>query len=325
MRRRSRGLIATAGIVLASVLTAVAVAYQTAGWYGVNVMARRGVSTWDEVSPTDERLTPGMRLALAGSPTPDVVSSVIWREVRPGLEVAEVPVRVAGRPVDTLLVTRVDPHRYRFRVMSRPAGDRDLDQWMSATGATVVINGSYFARRGAPDTPVVSDGRLLGPATYQATHGAFVVDAAGARLEDLAGRDWRPLLATAEQAMVSYPLLLGADGQGRVGTADPRWLANRSFLGQDRAGRILVVSTTDAYFSLTALSAFLPRSGLDLRLALNLDGGPVSCHAVAAGDYRRRHCGNYETAVHDGRLELLRSLVALRTYPMPVALVVTPA
>ncbi|MCP2338727.1 phosphodiester glycosidase family protein [Actinomadura rupiterrae] len=240
------------------------------------------------------------------------------------MDVAEVPVRVGGQDVDALLLTRVDPARYRFRVLNRPAGDRGVGGWMKATGASVVVNGSYFGRHGFPDTPVVSDGRRLGPQDYQAAHGAFVAGDSGAKLVDLAGTDWRRALDGARQAMVSYPILVGGDGRGRTAGKDERWLANRSFLGQDGAGRIIVGTTRDAYFSLPALSEFLPRAGLDLRLALNLDGGPVACQKVVADGYRRDFCGKYETAVHGGHLQLLRPLVDFRGWALPMALVAVP-
>ncbi|WP_329245940.1 phosphodiester glycosidase family protein [Actinoallomurus sp. NBC_01490] len=311
------------------VVVAVAVAYGTAGgWYGVNVMLRRGASTWVDVSPDDARLSPGIRLSLAGQRTPDPAEPVRWRQVAAGLDVAELPVRVGGRPVDALLLNRIDPAHYRFRVLNRPAGDRDVGGWMAATRASLVVNGSYYAHDGTPDTPVISDGRRLGPTSYQATHGAFVVggpsDPGGARLVDLAGLDWRRVTDGASQAMVSYPMLLGADGHARTNGEDERWLANRSFLGQDRAGRIIVGTTRDAYFSLPSLAAFLPRAGLDLRLALNLDGGPVACQKVSAGGYRRDFCGRYEMAVHSGHLQLLRPLVDYRGWALPMALVAVP-
>ncbi|GLY88772.1 hypothetical protein Airi02_067010 [Actinoallomurus iriomotensis] len=308
---------------------AVAVAYGTAGgWYGVNVLLRRGASTWVDVSPDDARLSLGIRLSLAGQRTPDPAEPVRWRQVAAGFDVAELPVRVGRQPVDTLLLSRIDPARYRFRVLNRPAGDRDVGGWMAATGASLVVNGSYYAHDGTPDTPVISDGRRLGPTSYQATHGAFVVGGPsgpdGARLVDLAGLDWRRVTDGASQAMVSYPMLLGADGHGRTNGEDERWLANRSFLGQDRAGRIIVGTTRDAYFSLPSLAAFLPRARLDLRLALNLDGGPVACQKVSAGGYRRDFCGRYEMAVHSGHLQLLRPLVDYRGWALPMALVAVP-
>ncbi|WP_344949740.1 hypothetical protein [Actinomadura miaoliensis] len=190
-----------------------AVVYETAGgWYGVNVMLRRGASVWSDVAPDDSRLSPGIRLSLAGQRTPDAAEPVRWSRVTAGLDVAELPVRVDGRPMDALMLSRIDPVRYRFRVLNRPAGDRDVGGWMAATGAALVVNGSYYAHDGTPDTPVVSDSHRLGPSSYQATHGAFVVGGSGgpdnARLVDLAGMDWRRATNGASQAMVSYPLLL---------------------------------------------------------------------------------------------------------------------
>ncbi|WP_433465959.1 phosphodiester glycosidase family protein [Spirillospora sp. CA-128828] len=317
--------------MLAPVLAAsaaVVVAYGMGGWYAVNVMLRRGANIWVDVDPDDRRLSPGIRLSLAGRRTPDPAEPVRWRQVAAGLDVAELPVRVGGRPVDALLLSRMDPARYRFRVLNRPAGDRDVGDWMTATGASLVVNGSYYSRDAVPDTPVISDGRRLGPAAYQAAHGAFVAGGTagpdGARLVDLAGHDWRQVTGGARQAMVSYPMLLGADGHGRTPGADERWLANRSFLGQDGAGRIVVGTTRDAYFSLPSLAAFLPRAGLDLRLALNLDGGPVACQKVSAGGYRRDFCGRYELAVHGDQLQMLRPLVDFRRSSLPMALVAVP-
>jgi hypothetical protein len=188
----------------------------------------------------------------------------------------------------------------------------------------LAVNGSYFANDGRPATPVVSDGRRLGPGEYQATHGAFVAGPAGAGLVDLTGRPWQQALAGADQAMVSYPMLLGADGRSRADGSDPVQLANRSFLGQDSEGRVLVGTTTDGFFSLSRLAGFLAAAPLDLRLALNLDGGPVACQAVRLGTVRRDFCGRWETARHDGRVELLGSLVGSRRAGLPLVLVATP-
>src|SRR5690349_5712891 len=115
-------------------------------------MLRRGANIWGDVSPDDRRLSLGIRLSLAGQRTPDPAEPVRWRQVAAGLDVAELPVRVGGRPVDALLLSRIDPARYRFRVLSRPAGDRDVGGWMAATGASLVVNGSYYAHGAAPAT-----------------------------------------------------------------------------------------------------------------------------------------------------------------------------
>jgi hypothetical protein len=123
--------------------------------------------------------------------------------------------------------------------------------------------------------------------------------------------------------MVSYPMLIGDDGQPRV-KADERWIANRSFVAEDRDGRIVFGTTAGAFFSLNRFAAFLHAAPLDLKLALNLDGGPVACQGIALAGYVRDFCGFGETAVRDGALERLASVVPGRRWGLPIVLVAVP-
>ena len=91
--------------------------------------------------------------------------------------------------------------------------------------------------------------------------------------------------------------------------ADPRWLANRSFIAQDSAGRLIVGTTKDAFFSLDRFAAFLRAAALDLVLALNLDGGSIACQGVSIGGYMRQFCGDWETRTDNGDIKLLRPLL----------------
>jgi Phosphodiester glycosidase len=218
-------------------------------------------------------------------------------------------------------LARIDPALFRFEVRSRPAGDREVLDWLSELGAVLVINGSYYARDGTPDTPILSNGAQLGPTVYRATHGAFVTANATAGIRDLAAESWENAFHGARNAMVSYPLLLAADGSSRV-KADRRWLANRSFVGEDAAGRIVVGTTKDAFFSLEALAEFLREAPLELKLVLNLDGGPLACQAIALNSLHRDFCGEWETAVRDGDLQLLRPLLGSRRWGLPIVLAI---
>ena len=104
-----RRLLATVVVVACLPLVAMVTAYTCDGSYGVNVMPRRGANFWIDVSPGDPRPSPGMRLSLQGRHTPDPPQPVSWRSVAAGLDVAELPVRVDGRQVDAVLLTRIDP------------------------------------------------------------------------------------------------------------------------------------------------------------------------------------------------------------------------
>jgi hypothetical protein len=296
--------------------------YADRGMYGLNAVARRGATFWVSVAADDPRLSASMRLALhqAGS---GEAGRFEWQRIDQGFDVGELPVIAANMEVDRILLARIDPARFRFVVRNAPAGDKDLGRWLTDLKALLVINGSFYAQRGTPETPLVSAGALLGPRNYDAKHGAFVASTAFVGLRDLASADWRAALQGADDAIVSYPLLLASDGSSRA-AGDGRWLANRSFVGQDRAGRIVLGTTTDAFFSLNRLAAFLRTAPLDLTQALNLDGGPLACQGITLNGYRRDFCGQWELAARDGELKLLRWTFGTRPWALPIVLAVLP-
>jgi Phosphodiester glycosidase len=308
---------------LVLVFVAFASLYAYAGTYGFNVLFRRGLWVNLKVAPDDARLSPSMRLALRDPSGAVTAGPLAWRAIATGFEVGELAVIADGGEVDRILLARIDPAHFRFAVRSAPAGNRDLDAWMGALGAPLVINGSYFARDGSPDTPVVSAGARLGPRRYIANHGAFVASPRSVGIRDFASLDWHITLRGAEDAMISYPLLLARDGSSRV-KGDPRWLANRSFVGEDHDGRIILGTTAEAFFSLERLAGFLRAAPLDLAIALNLDGGPVACQGIALNGYRRSACGRWELAARDGRLDLLTPVYGSVRWSLPIVLAVFP-
>jgi hypothetical protein len=317
-----RALARLVGALLFVTALTLAGVYAYWGGHGLNHVLHGTVLSWTTVAADDARLSAGMRLALQDRSVDATPGAFTWQSVAPGFDVAELPVLADGAEVDRILLTRVDPARFRFIVRNAPAGNRTVDDWMRELGAALVINGSYFTRTGEPDTPVVSAGVRLGPRHYIANHGAFVASRGTARIRDLASEDWHVVLQRADDAMVSYPLLVTRDGTRRV-KADPRWLANRSFVGEDTTGRIVLGTTRDAFFSLQRLADFLNAAPLDLALALNLDGGPVASQAVALNGFRRKTCGRFELSAQDDRLSLLYDPAA-RCSDMPIALAVLP-
>lgn len=295
-------MLGLAAVLLACAAMAGAV-YARAGVYGFNVLLLRGGPVWAAVQPDSPRLSASMRLALH-DPVPQAQPGpLIWQTVADGFEASELPVLASGVEVDRVLLARVDPARFRFVARNAPVGNRLLDDWMADAGTVLVINGSYYSEDGRPDTPFISDGASLGPADYDGTHGVLVASDAFTGIRDLAHEPWRNALAGARDAMVSYPLLLDADGVSRA--ARSRWLANRSFVAQDVDGRIVLGTTTDAFFSLDRLAAFLRTAPLELRLVLNLDGGPIACQGITLGNFQRRFCGQWELAERDGQASLL--------------------
>lgn len=313
---------AVALLALALLATSIWI-WQRNGAYGFNVMARRGGTYWTKMGTDDPRLSPAMREALK-EPVPGVSAGAFtWREAEPGFEVAELPVMAASGEVDRILLNRIDPARFHFVVRNAPEGDKGIDEWERALpNAVLIVNGSYFDLKGKPDTPFISEGVDLGPRQYAAKAGAFVAKPDGsAAIHDLRQATWQDSFIGAKNAMVSYPLLLGQDGQTHVNVKS-RWLANRTFVAQDRAGRILIGTTKEAFFSLDRLASFLKDAPLDLALALNLDGGPIACQSVRLHGFQRKFYARWEAQVKGNEVSLLRWPFADATWGMPVVLTV---
>jgi hypothetical protein len=117
-----------------------------------------------------------------------------WQEIHRGFAVAEMPVLADGEEVDRFLLARIDPASHSFQVKTAPNGDKELGDWLNESGEAAIINGSYYSRRGYPDTPIMSGGKLLGPQKYEARHGAFVASPNFVGVRDLAKEPWQTAL-----------------------------------------------------------------------------------------------------------------------------------
>jgi hypothetical protein len=295
--------------------------YALAGFYGLDSLFTRGVSRWVPIGIDDSRLTSVIRLALQPNVPAAMAGPFEWIRRDAATETAELPIIADGREVDRMYLTRLDPAAFRFEVHNDPAATHSNADWQKTLGATLVINGSYYNKRGYPDTPFLSGGKQLGPVDYAARQGALVFKEGEAEIVDLRQKTWQTAFGDAHDALVSYPLLLAG---GQVPAIKPsRWLSSRSFVAKDISGKLVFGTTTGGFFSLDRLAAFLKDAPLDLVTALNLDGGPVACQSVDAGTFRRDVCGNWELQVTTaGQIRLL-------TWPwghwdLPVAIAAIP-
>ena len=251
-------------------------------------------------------------------------AAYVWTSPAAGFEITELPVLDRGREVERILLARIDQRKFKFEVLTAPDGARELEDWMKVSGAVMIVNGSYFDREGKPATPVIASGQPLGPKAYGTKHGAFIVQPSGASVQDLARTRWQQAFRGATNAMVSFPMLIGADGRSRASNSNPLLTANRSFIGQDSTGRIIIGTTKKAYFSLDLFADFLAGAHLDLTRALNLDGGPPACQAIAMANISRSVCSNSEMSSDAGQLRVLGQLFGQRPWGLPIVLAVFP-
>lgn len=283
-------------------------------------LVEQGLSTWPKLSNLNlEReywLSFGFRKDAARS------GRVKWRTISPGLEVAELNALVRGTIVDRIHLVRMDPDYFDFKTHVDANAYRDVDEWIDFTGAQVVTNGSYYDLSANPVAPIKSSGRLLGPSRYEADHGAFIVQDGKVWIQDLAGKSWEGEFAKAQEALVSYPLLLNESGESRAGGHDS-WLANRTFIAQDIDDRIIFGTSARAFFSLRALAQFLKDSPLNLKIALNLDGGPVSSQAIRSGFYSKSIYGSWEIAGEPAEPTILTPGYKAKKWALPIVISAT--
>lgn len=291
-----------------------------AAWLNLDGLAVRFGGTFGiPVSKHTFWLPSAIKLGLS-EPVPEVTAGpLVWTEAQEGFDIAWLDVKAGSSAIDRIALARIDPSRHRFSVLRDPSGRKHLEDWMRDTGAELIVNASYYDRKGGPATPVVDQGVVSGPPDYRSQHGAFAVKARQAGIRDLRSGRWQDLFEQAEAGLVSYPLLLAPDGAQR--TVPSQWLANRSFIGVDNQGRVLIGTTESAFFSLDRLASFLKAAIPDLKAALNLDGGPVASQAIAVGNVRRKLHGRWELQAQNGKGRLL-PIAMFMTAPMPLVIAV---
>ncbi len=260
-----------------------------------------------------------LRIAMQDAVPVPVMDALQWVERAPGFESSEADLRVGDQVIDHLVLVRVDPARYQFAVHWDPTGSRTAEDWQANMQAAVVVNGSYFGQDFTPLTPLRVQGKNAGPASYESTHGALVINGSQVDIIDLNDRDVHATIAAWPDAMVSYPLLIDPQGKNRA-TENRHWLAARNFVAIDRAGRVVLGTTETGFFTIYRLGEFLRQAPLDLRVALNLDGGPLVSQVVQVGDFSRRFHGKAE--ISNGN-DLLRTYWHLHSAPywtLPIVL-----
>jgi uncharacterized protein YigE (DUF2233 family) len=221
-----------------------------------------------------------------------------WRELAPGVEFTT----LRGEPYcrsgsATLAALRLDPTKVRLRVhhFSREPEGRPLDltEWQRRSGALAAFNaGQYYG-----DYSYM--GLLAGQGTWISRHRHPTFQAAlvagprdgglDARVLDLA-RDGLDTDSLRWNEVAQSFMLLDRDGTVRVRHSDQ--VADRTAVGQDRHGR-LVVLVTEGGYTLWDFAQLLRRLPLDLALVMAMDGGREAELVVSAGDFRYASFGQW--------------------------------
>ncbi len=203
-----------------------------------------------------------------------------WQAIAPGVERREMDLPTASISLrGTMSVLRVDPALATFRVHYSPGAAYSLPDWASRLpGALAIVNGAFFDEFDCALGLLVSEGQVFG-SSFAGFGGMFQVGSSGVRVRSLVGEPYQgePLW----QAVQAFPMLIEQGGQLAPQGAGFDARSRRTWIGQDRWGRI-VIGVTFNLISLADLQNWLLASGLDLNTAFGLDGGRSAGLLVAA-------------------------------------------
>jgi hypothetical protein len=222
-----------------------------------------------------------------------------FRELGPGVEFGV----LRGEPYcrrgsSDIAVLRLDPNRVRLRVRHFTAmGARTpptLLEWHRLGGALAVFNaGQYY-----PDYSymgiLVAGGRFVSRRRHPGYQAALVDGpsdgAGGARVLDLQ-RDSIDVAGPRWSEVAQSFMLFDRDGRTRVRRSAV--VANRTVVGEDADGRLLVL-TTEGGYTLYELAGLLRNSPLRLTHAMSMDGGDEAGLCVRVGGFRYASMGKWE-------------------------------
>src|SRR5262249_17134671 len=214
-----------------------------------------------------------------------------WRALRPGIEFA----MMTGDPycqrgAARIAMVGMGPGRARIRVhhFALAPEHRPLDavEWRRSIGADAVFNAGQFLPDWTYMGVLVSGGEVVSRRVHPTFKAALVAGSldggSDARVLDLEREPIDP--GRLQWAEVAQSVML-VDRSGRIRVRSSDRVANRTAVGEDKNGRLVVLVTEGAY-TLDGLARLIQRSPLEIALALSMDGGSESQLCVDAGGFR---------------------------------------
>jgi len=205
--------------------------------------------------------------------------SLQWDEIQSGLHMAVIKDPVycrVGSKITT--VVKIDPERFRFEAFQYSAeslnGPLTIEDWSRKTGAPVVFNAGQYYENLKHMGLLIKNGVNLGTPLISRWKALFVENSAETGSGQVSLLDLEFENADASGRTYSFAvqslMLFDRTGAKRVRQSD--WVANRTILATDWKGMVYVFCTQGGY-TLWEAADFIKKLGLQLKHAMNLDGG----------------------------------------------------
>lgn len=201
-----------------------------------------------------------------------------WVGVQAGMETRRIMIvePETGRQLEQVTLVRLDPDQFRFDVGYSPGTPKTLERWQQESGAILAVNAGYFTADYQATGLTIAQGQTFG-SSYGSFAGMVTIngDAPAPNL-DVRWLRQAPY-APAENlwgAFQSFPILVHSGGTAAFpASSDNGDRSRRTAIGKDANGRVVILATSQGWFTLSELSSWLAQPDLGLQTAINLDGG----------------------------------------------------
>jgi len=207
-----------------------------------------------------------------------------WNPLANGVQWRQLSFRASDGSTVFLVVARIDPKTTDIKVKYQPGQAKSIQDWRTALPGTVlIVNASFFDQNNNAIGLVAVDGNLRGRSIPRSDAGMVLVRSGQIKLRSLYLEPYNNT-EYFEQAVQAFPVLV-AYGQAAPAFDEDlsRVSARRTVIAQDKQGRLLVLVTPFSSVKLTDLAAWLAVSGLNIDMALNMDGGSSTSMYLATG------------------------------------------
>ena len=206
-----------------------------------------------------------------------------WSSLSAGVEYRTFPVQPSDGLAFDMHVVRLDPAQVQFRVHYRPDDPLTSTRWRAELDdPLVVVNANFFREDNQAIGLVIADGVPFS-ASLVGFGGMFQVDTVGnAWVRSLVNEPYQG--ESFYQAIQSFPMMIESGGIAAATGEGFDVESRRTVIAQDRSGKILLMTTgTFGEVNCYDLQYGLLNSGLDLDIAVALDGGKSTSMFIANG------------------------------------------
>lgn len=197
----------------------------------------------------------------------------VWRQVAPGIAYQSIPL-VTISPISTMHIFRVSLKSNHLDLVvahDHQASHLSVQQMANLSHALIAVNGGFFTPEAKMLGLRVQRGKMRNPIKGTNWWGVFYIRQQQAHIIPYKAYDSHQAVSFAIQAGPRIVI------DGKVPKLKAGF-AERTALGIDKQGRVLLLTTQNAFMTTTALAQILldPRYQLHCQDAINLDGGSSS-------------------------------------------------